>query len=149
MHCRILKSSLSWCEMNRDFGAVQEKKWNSPDAKTDDLVVWIIRWRKMSVSGVLSIILYTPPQTCSSLVCIDKHIIWLCNIREATCKQACKHRSKRIGRLPNGSRKVHSTSSASVSAYPRDTGYRTIIRACPLFPSLSPIVLSGYSVPTN
>ena len=71
---------------------------------------------------------YTYGILCEENVCAEKHIFitpptdmsftrmyrqayltWSCNIHEATCKQACKHRSKRIGRLPNGSRKVHST----------------------------------------
>ena len=36
---------LSWCEMNRDFGAVQKRNRNIPDVKTS-LYVWKIMWRK-------------------------------------------------------------------------------------------------------
>ena len=52
-----------------------------------------------------------PPPTDMSFTSMYRqaYLTWSCNIQEATCKQACKHRSKRIGRLPNGSRKVHST----------------------------------------
>ena len=36
---------LSWCEMNRDFGAVQKRNRNIPDVKTP-LYVWNNMWRK-------------------------------------------------------------------------------------------------------
>ena len=94
-------------------------------------------------------IFITPPTDMSfTRMYRQAYLTWSCNIHEATCKQACKHRSKRIGRLPNGSSGRFTVRSASVSVYPRFTRI-TIIRVYPLFPSLSPVVLSGYSVPTN
>ena len=102
--------------------------------------------KKMSVQR--RIYHYPPPQTCPSLVCIVKHILR----DHATYKK--QHASKRasIGRNESGDFQTavgrFTVRSASVSAYPRFTGI-TIIRVYPLFPSLSPVVLSGYSIPTS
>ena len=136
---------LSWCEVNRDFGAVRKRNRDIPDVKTS-LYVWNIMWRKCLCRE--EYIHYPPPQTCPSLVCIVKHIL---RDHATYMKQ---HASKRasIGRNESGDFQTavgrFTVRSASVSAYPRFTGI-TIIRVYPLFPSLSPVVLSGYSIPTS
>ena len=131
--------------MNRDFGAVQKRNRNIPDVKTS-LYVWKIC--EENVCAEKNIFITPPPQTCPSLVCIVKHIL---RDHATYTKQ---HASKRasIGRNESDDFQTavgrFTVRSASVSVYPRFTRI-TIIRVYPLFPSLSPVVLSGYSIPTS